>query len=67
METAQTMTCDELSDIYRGYIAYLNAQAWDRLGHFVHEAAEYSGTFIGLTGYRSMPEAISGLFRICVS
>ncbi len=50
------MTRDELTDIYRGYIACLNAQAWDRLGHFVDEAAEYNGTFIGLAGYRSMLE-----------
>ena len=44
----------ELSDIYRGYIACLNAQDWANLGAFVHDAAQYNGRAITLTDYREM-------------
>lgn len=50
------MTDTDLSGIYRGYIACLNAQDWARLGRFVHEEAHYNGERIGLSGYRAMLE-----------
>ena len=31
------MTQDDLSDLYRGYIACLNKQDWPNLGQFVRE------------------------------
>ena len=46
----------DLSDIYRGYIACLNAQDWPNLGRFVHGEVEYNGKRIGLSGYRAMLE-----------
>lgn len=50
------MRRDELSDIYRGYIACLNQQDWSTLGRFVGEDAHYNGQRIGLSGYRVMLE-----------
>ncbi len=50
------MTKDDLSDIYRGYIACLNNQNWPNLGKFVHENVHYNGERIGLSGYREMLE-----------
>ena len=50
------MTKDDLSDIYRGYIACLNKQDWPNLGQFVHEEVHYNGKRIGLSGYRAMLE-----------
>jgi predicted ester cyclase len=50
------MTRDDLSDIYRGYIACLNKQDWPNLGTFVHEDVHYNGERIGLSGYREMLE-----------
>lgn len=50
------MTPQDLSDIYRGYIACLNARDWDRLGTFVHDEVEHNGRKIGLDGYRTMLE-----------
>ncbi len=46
----------ELCDIYRGYIACLNAQDWPNLGRFVHGEVEYNGKPIALSGYRAMLE-----------
>jgi predicted ester cyclase len=48
------MTKDELSDLYRGYIACLNKQDWPNLGQFVHDEVHYNGEWIGLSGYREM-------------
>lgn len=48
------MTPHELAAIYRGYIACLNAQEWDRLGDFVHDEALHNGRHFGLGGYRAM-------------
>jgi len=45
-----------LTEIYRGYIACLNAQDWDRLGEFVHDEAKHNGRPFGLAGYRAMLE-----------
>jgi predicted ester cyclase len=50
------MTKDDLSDIYRGYIACVNKQDWPNLGQFVHEEVHYNGKRIGLSGYRAMLE-----------
>ena len=47
---------DDLPDIYRGYIACLNAQDWSDLGRFVHDDVHYNGQRIGLPGYREMLE-----------
>ena len=47
---------DTLSDIYRGYIACLNAQDWSRLGEFVADDVVHNGQRIGLSGYRQMLE-----------
>jgi predicted ester cyclase len=46
----------DLADLYRGYIACLNAQDWTNLGDFVGNDVEYNGKTIGLTGYRDMLE-----------
>jgi len=48
------MTKPNLHAVYRDYIACLNAQAWHRLGRFVHEDVHYNGVRIGLPGYREM-------------
>ena len=50
------MTKTDLSDLYRGYIACLNAQDWPKLGQFVHEEAIHNGRRLGLSGYRAMLE-----------
>lgn len=51
------MTKDDITALYRGYIACLNTQDWAHLGSFVHEDAHYNGTPIGLSGYRKMLES----------
>jgi len=48
------VTNADLPDMYRDYIACLNAQDWSRLGQFVHEQVHYNGKLIGLPGYRKM-------------
>jgi len=48
------MTAPELADIYRAYIACLNAQDWPQLGNFVHEHVVHNGRRFGLSGYRDM-------------
>jgi len=50
------MNSTDLSDVYRAYIACLNAQDWPNLGLFVHEDARHNGRQIGLSGYRGMLE-----------
>ncbi len=47
---------NNLADIYRNYIACLNAQDWPRLGNYVHDNAEHNGKRIGLSGYIAMLE-----------
>lgn len=51
------MTRDELSAIYRGYIACLNHQDWTGLGRYVHDDVCRNGDPVGLAGYRAMLEA----------
>lgn len=46
----------ELSDIYRSYIACLNAQDWPKLGQFVDANVCHNDRRIGLSGYREMLE-----------
>ena len=50
------MNTIDLSTVYRGYIACLNAQNWTELGKFVHDDVHYNGRRIGLSGYREMLE-----------
>lgn len=51
------MTTLDLTALYRGYLACLNAQHWSDLGRFVHDEVHYNGQRIGLDGYRAMLEA----------
>jgi len=46
----------DLSDVYRSYIACLNAQDWPRLGQFVDDDVHRNGQPLGLSGYRAMLE-----------
>ncbi|SEN74649.1 ester cyclase [Palleronia pelagia] len=48
------MTRDRIRELYRGYIACLNAQDWDALQQHVADGVEYNGAAIGLDGYRGM-------------
>ena len=50
------MTKNNLSDIYRAYIACLNQQDWPKLGQFVDENVARNGQRLGLSGYRRMLE-----------
>jgi steroid delta-isomerase-like uncharacterized protein len=50
------MTANDLSSLYRRYIACLNAQDWNRLGTFIHDEATHNGRPLGLAGYRAMLE-----------
>ena len=43
-----------LSDLYRGYIACLNAQDWPNLGTYVHDAVQYNERALTLDDYREM-------------
>jgi len=47
---------NNLADVYRDYIACLNAQNWPKLGNFVHDDAQHNGKRIGLSGYIAMLE-----------
>ncbi|MGN8342670.1 ester cyclase [Pseudomonas sp. SMV71] len=47
----------DLADRYNDYIACLNAQDWENLGHFVHQDVVHNARPLGLHGYRSMLEA----------
>lgn len=48
------MTRDDLTKIYRDYIACLNRQDWANLGTFVADDARHNGRPFGLSGYRAM-------------
>lgn len=52
----EATTGAELSELYTGYIACLNAQDWSSLGRYVGEDVHYNGRQIGLSGYREMLE-----------
>jgi predicted ester cyclase len=45
-----------LAEIYRGYIACLNAKNWPLLGQFVSDEAIHNNKKIGLSGYQAMLE-----------
>jgi predicted ester cyclase len=45
-----------LSDVYRDYIACLNARDWPELERFVDDEVHYNGQRIGISGYREMLE-----------
>lgn len=51
-----TVTKDKLEEIYRQYIACLNARDWPRLDAFVHPDAHHNGRPFGVAGYRAMLE-----------
>lgn len=46
----------DLEDVYRAYIACLNAQDWGRLGEYVHAEANHNARPLGVAGYRAMLE-----------
>ncbi|HEY1721182.1 MAG TPA: ester cyclase [Magnetospirillaceae bacterium] len=48
------MSKERLAEIYRAYIACLNAQDWPKLGQFVHDEASHNGRRFGVSGYRQM-------------
>lgn len=48
------MTPDELSALYRDYIACLNKRDWLDLDRFVQPDVQYNGNPVGLVGYREM-------------
>lgn len=50
------MAAADLRDIYKNYIACLNAQDWARLGEFVSADAVHNGRPLGVAGYRAMLE-----------
>ncbi len=50
------MTKAALSDLYREYIACLNAQDWPKLDRLVDGEVHYNGRRIGISGYREMLE-----------
>jgi predicted ester cyclase len=50
------MTGSDLADIYRAYIACLNAQDWKTLAQFVHDDVTHNERQLGLSGYRAMLE-----------
>jgi predicted ester cyclase len=50
------VTKSDLANLYRAYLACLNAQDWPNLGHFVAEDARHNGRPLGLAGYRAMLE-----------
>ncbi len=50
------MTAAELGDVYRAYLACLNARDWPGLARFVHDDVRHNGRRLGLAGYREMLE-----------
>jgi predicted ester cyclase len=47
----------DLTTVYRDYLACLNERRWDDLARFVADDVVYNGRSVGLSGYRSMLEA----------
>lgn len=50
------MTPSRLADLYRAYVACLNARAWGSLERFVDAEVRRNGERLGLAGYRAMLE-----------
>ena len=50
------MNTSALSDLYRAYIACLNARDWQKLGTFVHDDLHYNGRALTVDDYRAMLE-----------
>ena len=50
------MVGTDLAEVYRDYIACLNAQDWSKLERFVDDDVHYNGQSIGIAGYREMLE-----------
>ena len=50
------MTTTELADLYRAYLACLNARDWDALDRHVHPEVTHNARPLGLAGYRRMLE-----------
>ena len=50
------MTEEDLSRVYRDYIACLNRQDWPNLERFVDDGVRYNGRRVKLSGYREMLE-----------
>ena len=50
-------TMNDLSDVYRDYIACLNTQDWSKLDQFVQDEVRYNDRQIGISGYREMLES----------
>ncbi|MBZ6077158.1 ester cyclase [Microvirga sp. WGZ8] len=48
------MLKSDLCELYRAYIACLNARDWPTLGRFVHEEVVHNGRRLRLSGYRDM-------------
>lgn len=50
------MQKDDLADLYRDYIACLNARDWPKLVRYVADDVRHNGRRLGLSGYREMLE-----------
>lgn len=50
----ETMTCGDISKLYRDYIDRLNDQDWRNLHRYVSERVRYNGEDLGLDGYEAM-------------
>ncbi len=50
------MTGLALSEVYRGYLACLNARDWPQLERFVDAEVRRNGQRLGVAGYRAMLE-----------
>jgi predicted ester cyclase len=51
------MMKSKLADVYRGYIACLNARDWEKLGTYVCNDVVHNGLTVGLDGYRQARES----------
>jgi predicted ester cyclase len=44
----------DLLEVYRGYLACLNARRWEELARFVADEVVHNGKRLGLSGYQAM-------------
>lgn len=51
------MSDNDLTAIYRAYLACLNDRRWDDLGEYVTDDVVRNGERLGLNGYRAMLES----------